>query len=170
MGIKAQTIINKVKNSLDLPTIEVAKEISSGLQEEKWKKKKKIRIVLCLRYKNEEYLAQMSHMYILLQFAKGTAIESIFWHGQLSFVSSLRIHNPNICFLAKIPRVKVFCSQVPDSNIVERYQNCCPCSRINLDSKREREREREREIIIKALVAYNIRRAFGVQSSAPRHP
>ena len=46
MGIKAQTIINKVKNSLDLPMIEVAKEISSGLQEEKWKKKKKkIRIV-----------------------------------------------------------------------------------------------------------------------------
>ena len=41
MGIKAQTIINKVKNSLDLPMIEVAKEISSGLQEEKWKKKKK---------------------------------------------------------------------------------------------------------------------------------
>ena len=36
--------------------------------------------------------------------------------------------------------------------------------------EREREREREREIIIKALVAYNIRRAFGVQSSAPRHP
>ena len=169
MGIKAQTIINKVKNSLDLSMIEVAKEISSGLQEEKWKKKKK-NCPLSLRYKNEEYLAQMSHMYILLQFAKGTAIESIFWHGQLSFVSSLRIHNPNICFLAKIPRVKVFCSQVPDSNIVERYQNCCPCSRINLDSKREREREREREIIIKALVAYNIRRAFGVQSSAPRHP
>ena len=169
MGIKAQTIINKVKNSLDLSMIEVAKEISSGLQEEKWKKKKK-NCPLSLRYKNEEYLAQMSHMYILLQFAKGTAIESIFWHGQLSFVSSLRIHNPNICFLAKIPRVKVFCSQVPDSNIVERYQNCCPCSRINLDSEREREREREREIIIKALVAYNIRRAFGVQSSAPRHP
>ena len=169
MGIKAQTIINKVKNSLDLSMIEVAKEISSGLQEEKWKKKNK-NCPLSLRYKNEEYLAQMSHMYILLQFAKGTAIESIFWHGQLSFVSSLRIHNPNICFLAKIPRVKVFCSQVPDSNIVERYQNCCPCSRINLDSKREREREREREIIIKALVAYNIRRAFGVQSSAPRHP
>ena len=169
MGIKAQTIINKVKNSLDLSMIEVAKEISSGLQEEKWKKKNK-NCPLSLRYKNEEYLAQMSHMYILLQFAKGTAIESIFWHGQLSFVSSLRIHNPNICFLAKIPRVKVFCSQVPDSNIVERYQNCCPCSRINLDSEREREREREREIIIKALVAYNIRRAFGVQSSAPRHP
>ena len=144
MGIKAQTIINKVKNSLDLSMIEVAKEISSGLQEEKWKKKNK-NCPLSLRYKNEEYLAQMSHMYILLQFAKGTAIESIFWHGQLSFVSSLRIHNPNICFLAKIPRVKVFCSQVPDSNIVERYQNCCPCSRINLDSKRERERERERD-------------------------
>ena len=45
MGIKAQTIINKVKNSLDLSMIEVAKEISSGLQEEKWKEKKK-RIVL----------------------------------------------------------------------------------------------------------------------------
>ena len=44
MGIKAQTIINKVKNSLDLPMIEVAEEISSGLQEEKWKKK--FRIVL----------------------------------------------------------------------------------------------------------------------------
>ena len=44
MGIKAQTIINKVKNRLDLPMIEVAKEISSGLQEEKWKKKKKLEL------------------------------------------------------------------------------------------------------------------------------
>ena len=46
MGIKAQTIINKVKNSLDLSMIEVAKEISSGLQEEKWKKKKKKKLEL----------------------------------------------------------------------------------------------------------------------------
>ena len=145
MGIKAQTIINKVKNSLDLPMIEVAEEISSGLQEEKWKKK--FRIVLSVSdTKMKNILAQMSHMYILLQFAKGTAIKSIVWHGQLSFVSSLRIHNPNICFLAKIPRVKVFCSQVPDSNIVKRYQNCCPCSRINLDNKRERVRDYNQSI------------------------
>jgi hypothetical protein len=34
MGITAQTIISRVKNSFDLPMIEVAEEISSGLRKE----------------------------------------------------------------------------------------------------------------------------------------
>ena len=70
---------------------------------------------------------------ILLQFAKCTTKEGVVWNGQLGFVSLFWIDNSDICFLAKIPGVKVFSSEVPDSNIVKRYQNCCPCSRINLD-------------------------------------
>lgn len=70
--------------------------------------------------------------YILLQFAESAAKEGIIWYGQLGLVGSFGIYNPNICFLAKIPRVKVFSSEVPDANIVKRYQNRCPCSRINL--------------------------------------
>ena len=70
---------------------------------------------------------------ILLQFAKCTTKEGIVWNRQLGFVSVLWIDNSDIRFLAKIPGVKVFSSEVPDSNIVKRDQNCRPCSRINLD-------------------------------------
>jgi hypothetical protein len=77
----------------------------------------------------------MSHSYILLHFVKGTTKEGIVWNGQLSFVSVLRIDNLDICFLAKIPRVEVFCPEVPDSNIVQGYQDCSPCSRIYLETR-----------------------------------
>ena len=69
---------------------------------------------------------------ILLQFAKFTAKEGVVWNGQLGFVSLLWIDNSDIRFLAKIPGVKVFCSEVPDSNIVKWNQNCRPSSRISL--------------------------------------
>jgi hypothetical protein len=115
MEITAQTTISRVENSFDLfPTIEIAEDISCGLQ-----KAKKVNIRFVVSDEMENYFAQISHIYILLHFAKGTTKEGIVWNGQLSFVSILRIDNPDICFLAKIPRVKVFCPEVPDSNIVE---------------------------------------------------
>lgn len=70
---------------------------------------------------------------IRLQIMKGTTEKGIVWHGKLSLISSLWIDNPDICFLTKIPWIKVFCSDIPNSNIVEGDQNCRPCTRINLD-------------------------------------
>lgn len=74
---------------------------------------------------------------ILLQVTEGTAKEGIVRYGQLGFICSLWIDNSNICFLAKIPRVKVFCSEIPDPHIVKWYQDCSPCARIDLDRQRE---------------------------------
>lgn len=77
--------------------------------------------------------------HILLQFAESTTEEGIIWYGQLGFVSSFWIDNLNVCFLAKIPWVKILSSEVPDTNIVQRHQNCCPCSRINLKQQKVEE-------------------------------
>lgn len=72
---------------------------------------------------------------LLLQFAKGTTEKGIVWNGKLSFVIDLWVDNPDICFLTKIPWIKVFCSEIPNSYVVKGNQNCCPCSGIDLNER-----------------------------------
>lgn len=58
--------------------------------------------------------------------------ESIVRNWKLGFVGSLRINNPDIGFLSKVPGIKIFSPEVPNTDIVQRNQNCCPSSRIDL--------------------------------------
>lgn len=113
---------------------------------------------------------------ILLHFTKSTAEKGIVWNGQLSLVSRLWVDNPDVCFLTKIPWIKVFCSQIPNSNVVEGDQNCCPCSRINLDGWQgetnscvlktsraavtSRLHERHVKIISKGMFGFQLQRTF----------
>lgn len=60
---------------------------------------------------------------LLLLMTEGPTEKSIVGYGQLGFVVFLGIDNPNICFLTKIPRVKVFGSQIPNSHIIKRDQD-----------------------------------------------
>lgn len=55
----------------------------------------------------------------LLLILEGTAEKSIIWYRQFSFVINFRINNLHICFLAKIPAIKILCSEVPHTNIVK---------------------------------------------------
>lgn len=59
-------------------------------------------------------------VYVLLHLLKGATVEGVIWNWQLSLVCHLRINNSEVCFLTEVPGIKVFSSQVPDSNIIKR--------------------------------------------------
>ena len=69
---------------------------------------------------------------LLLHALESTTVKSISRLIHFCATVLLGVYDSHVCFLAKIPSVKILNSDVPNSGIIEGKKYCSPCPWVNL--------------------------------------